>query len=113
MTILRTLEFEEVGELEPCRRCFPQPQRSLAGRWVEDHRPEQALRFAVRSDELGEEQRGHPVPAGGDHAIVLGTHLVVGGRVSNRRVDHARIETDLLQQMSGHLGVVGAVAFFV
>src|SRR6056297_2528027 len=111
--VLRALDLEEVGELEPRSGGLPQPERSGTGGWVHHDRTEQALGCAEVVGELGEEQRRHPVAAGGDHPLVLGVHLVVGGRIGDRVVDHPRIESDLLQQVPRHVGIVRPVALLV
>jgi hypothetical protein len=54
-------------------------------RWAGRSAPGRTGTVAV----VGEEQRGHPVAAGGHHAVVVGLHLVVGGGVGWRQVDDA------------------------
>src|SRR6476660_5430261 len=58
---LRPLQLVEMRELGPRDHGIPQPQRRLADRWIDEHRPEQAL--PVR-----EEQRGHAIAVSVDDA---------------------------------------------
>ena len=111
--VLRALQLEQVGELEPRRRGLPQTDRRCTCRGVENDRAEEALGPARVVDEVGEEQRRHAVAAGGHDPVVLGAHLVVGGRIGDRLVDHGRVESDLPEQVPGDLRIVGTVSVLV
>ena len=66
--VLRALQFEEVGVLEPGDRGVPEPDRSGTARRVEDDRPEEALGVAVVVGESGKNSVGTPYPPASSRA---------------------------------------------
>ena len=75
---LRPLDLVQAAgtSRQPCTSSHSAHGLVAVGR-VDDDRAEQALA-------VGEEQRRHAEAAGGDDLVVLGAHVVVGGRVGDR-----------------------------
>ena len=103
---LRALDLVQLGEPQPPLDELPQLERLVAVRRVDDDRSEEALA-------VGEEQRRHAEPAGGDDLVVLGADVVVRRRVGDGPGDEARVEPELDEQLLGDLGPVRLAALLV